>query len=76
MRSVAMNISVTVMLAASEVSFTMPISELDSGGKAVRSAWGSTMRRMDCAQLRPAHSAASSWPTGTDSSAARMVSAQ
>ena len=45
MRWVAMNISVTVMLAASDVSFSMAISELDSGGKAVRMAWGSTMRR-------------------------------
>ena len=39
-------ISITVMLAAREVSLTMEISEFDSGGKAVRSAWGSTMRRM------------------------------
>ena len=38
MRWVAMNISITVMLAANEVSFTMEIRELDRGGKAVRSA--------------------------------------
>ena len=48
MRWVAMNISMTVMLEASDVSFTRPISELDRGGKAVRSACGSTMRRMIC----------------------------
>ena len=43
-----MNISVTVMLAAREVSFTMAIRELDRGGNAVRMAWGSRMRPMIC----------------------------
>ena len=37
------NISTTVMVAASEVPFIIDISELDSAGKAVRKAWGSTM---------------------------------
>ena len=48
MRCVAINISITVMFEASDVSFTIAISELDSGGNAVRSACGSTMRRMIC----------------------------
>jgi hypothetical protein len=46
MRWVAMNISVTVMLAAREVSFTMAITELAREGKAVRMAWGRMIRRM------------------------------
>ena len=48
MRWVVMNISVTVMFAASEVSLTMAISVLASVGKAVRSACGRMMRRMIC----------------------------
>ena len=44
----AMNISATVMLEAREVSFTMAMRELDREGKAVRMAWGRTMRRMVC----------------------------
>ena len=35
-------------MAAREVSFTMAISELDRGGKAVRMAWGRTIRPMIC----------------------------
>lgn len=46
MRCVTMNISVTVMFAAREVSLTMEMSELESGGNAVRMACGSTMRKM------------------------------
>ena len=48
MRWVAMNISATVMVDASEVSLSIEISEFASDGKAVRSAWGSTMRRIVC----------------------------
>ena len=48
-----MNISATVMLAAREVSLTMPIRELDSGGNAVRSACGMMIRRMTCHQDIP-----------------------
>ena len=46
MRWVAMNISVTRMFEAREVSFTMAIRELDRGGKAVRMAWGRMIRPM------------------------------
>lgn len=48
MRWVAINISVTVMFAAREVSLSREISELNSGGNAVRSACGSTIRRIVC----------------------------
>ena len=48
MRWVVINISVTVMLAANEVSLTMAISELASVGNAVRSACGKMMSRMIC----------------------------
>ena len=72
----AMNSSATVMLEAREVSFTMPMRELERAGTAVRRACGSTMRRMICHQLMPTQQPASSWPCGTLSSAPRMVSAQ
>ena len=36
------------MFAASDVSFTIAIRLFDSGGNAVRSACGSTMRRITC----------------------------
>ena len=39
-------------------------------------AWGRMIRRMVCHQLIPTQYPASSCPTGTDSSAARTVSAQ
>ena len=48
MRCACMNISITVMFAAREVSFTMLMSELERGGNAVRNACGSTMRRIIC----------------------------
>ena len=48
-----MNSSATVMFDASEVSLIMPMSELDRAGTAVRSACGSTMRRMICHQVMP-----------------------
>ena len=51
-------------------------SVVDSAGTAVRSACGSTMRRMICHQLMPTQYPASSCPCGTLSSAPRMVSAQ
>ena len=75
-RCPAMNSSATVILDASEVSLIIPIRELDSAGTAVRSACGSTMRRMICHQLMPTQYPASSCPCGTLSSAPRMVSAQ
>ena len=48
MRWVVMNISVTVILAAREVSLTMAIRELASVGNAVRRACGRMMRHMIC----------------------------
>ena len=48
MRWVVMSISVTVMLAASEVSLTMAIKKLASVGNAVRMACGRMIRRMIC----------------------------
>lgn len=76
MRCVVMNISVTVILAASEVSFTIAMSEFPSVGKATRKACGSTMRQIVCRYVMPLVRPASSCPAGTDSSAARIVSAQ
>ena len=76
MRWVTMNISMTVMLAAKEVSFNMEIRELDRDGNAVRKAWGSTTCHMVCIQLIPTHTPASICPLGMDSMAARTVSAQ
>ena len=75
-RCVVMNISVTVMFAASDVSFTMLMRLLPSVGKAVRNAWGRMMRRIVCMYVIPLVKPASSCPVGTDSSAARIVSAQ
>jgi len=39
------NMSVTSTVDASDVSFTSEISVFDSGGTAMRDAWGSTTRR-------------------------------
>ena len=47
-RCVTINISVTVIFAAREVSFTMAIRELESGGNAVRIACGRIILRMIC----------------------------
>ena len=49
----ALNISTTVMLAASELSFVSPMSELNSVGKATRAACGRMTRSMICPELRP-----------------------
>ena len=38
------NISTIVIELAKDVSFTKPIKELDSGGRATRKAWGKTIR--------------------------------
>ena len=70
----ALNISTTVMLAASELSFVRPISVLNSVGKATRAAWGRITRSMIWPELRPIMYPASHWPSGTDWMAARMVS--
>ena len=70
----ALNISTTVMLAASELSFVRPMRVLNSVGKATRAAWGKMTRSMIWPELRPIMYPASHWPSGTDWMAARMVS--
>ena len=62
------------MVAASEVSFTRAMKLLPSGGKAVRAAWGTMMRRRVWRRFMPRLAAASHWPASIWAMAARSVS--
>ena len=70
----ALNISTTVMLAASELSLVRPMRVPNSVGNATRAACGRTTRSMIWPELRPIMYPASHWPSGTERMAARMVS--
>ena len=69
-----MNISTTVIFAASDVSLTSEINVLNRAGNADRNACGSTMRRMMVTYDIFVAYPASNCPRGTASIAPRRVS--
>ena len=57
--------SSSVIALASDVSFCMAMNWLPISGVMIRSAWGSTIRRMVCQGVMPSAAAASVWPRPT-----------
>ena len=53
------------MTETSEVSLSMAMHSLPTGGTMVRSACGSTTKSMVCTLLKPSEREASVWPLGT-----------
>ena len=69
-----MNISVIVMFAASDVSFTKEIKVLKSAGMHAFIACGKTMKYIACHEVSPHAIAPSVWLLGTETIAPLMVS--
>ncbi len=63
------------MTLAIEVSFTIEMNSLPTGGMMTRIACGSTMRRRIVRRVIPIDFAASVWPTSTERMPERMTSA-
>ena len=63
------------MTEASDVSLTMLMNSLPTGGMMTRMACGNTMRRMIVGRAMPMDWAASVWPWSTERMPARTTSA-
>ena len=75
MRLAALESSTTPMAYAREESLSSDTPLFTSGGRLMRSAWGSITEKKMVNLERPSASAASICPLGTESSPERMASA-